>query len=426
MYKEEIRDFIEKLSNDIVNVNNFEEKMNSCKSWKTFFLYSGYPEIILYLTQARDIMLDKELDFALKHYIKQFKSNMQISQGYLNNKAGIIYGYCGIGYMLLELGKSGVNVDKLLTSINEIIYKILVRKLERVEKHLENYEVWYQDYDVLEGVSSSLRYIVEFRENDKFKYLINRIVQYLMTLTKFNKYNYPNYYLKPDKLDELRTRKNPNGIIDYGVAHGLAGILSSLSIAKIHGVEVDGIEDCIMMLLQELKRSMKNIDGINYWPGIISIDNYLINNFDQYNLNDYGWCYGVAGTARAVYLGGQACNKPEYMDIAIETFEQINLNIEQININTYILCHGYSGLLIILNEMYLDTRIESIKKAADIIASKILEWLQSTRLLEDLDKVESRGESNIDLWEGIIGIALAMINYADNSKELISKLMLVK
>ncbi|WP_160675916.1 lanthionine synthetase C family protein [Clostridium sp. C8-1-8] len=426
MYKEEIRDFILKLLNIVTDIDNFEEKMNLCASWEQYFLYSGYPEIILYLSQVEEDLINRKFDVALRHYIGQFKKNIQVSQPYLKNKTGMLYGYCGIGLMLLELRKNGMKVEKLLNSVNEIVYSIIIKKIQRAEKSLENYDISYEDYDCIEGLASSLRYLVEFKESDKFNMLINKVLKYLVNLTKCNKYDYPNYYVKPGRLDELRKRRNPNGIIDYGMAHGLAGILSSLAIVKINGFEVIGMEEAISTLLQELKSSMKNINGINYWPSILSIDDYLNNKFNDYNLDDYGWCYGVTGVARAMYLGGQALNDPTYIELAIDTFKQVSINLERVNMSTYIICHGYSGVLVILNEMYEDTKVEAIKEAADVIVNKILEWLQSSKVLEDLNKTESRGESSIDLWEGIIGIALALINYNNKSKDVIAKLMLVR
>ena len=426
MYKEEIYDFIQELSNQIIDVNSFEKKMTSCLSWKKFFIYSGYPEIVLYLTQSKDLIENINFIDALKYYIKQFKKNIQHSQLYLNNNAGILSGYCGIGYMLLELDKIGVKVDKILNSLNEKIYIVLKRKLKRVRKHLEDGKVCYEDYDSLDGLSSSLRYLIEFKEKDEFRLLINDIVNYFISLTTNNKDNYPNYYIKTDRLDELRKIRNPHGIIDYGMAHGMSGVLSSLSLVKIAGLEVNGIEECIKNLLHKIGKTVKHINGINYWPGIVKIDDYLNNTINEYNINDYGWCYGVAGTARAIFLGGQACGELEYINLAKETFNQISLNIEKIDLTTYIICHGYSGLLVILNEMYIDTSSKLLQKAADVIASKTLKWLKSIDILSEMDRLESKGECSIDIWEGIIGIALALISYEDNKKNIISKLMLVR
>lgn len=426
MYEIEINEFVEKISNMVCDIDDFEDKMNDCVSWKKYFLCSGYPEIIFYILQVKDMMPEEKFGAVLESYVKRFKDELSVSRKYLNSKAGIIYGYCGIGCMLLELKKIGVKIDKLLNSINKFALKVVNKKLEKAEDNLINSKVCYEDYDVLSGVSSALRYLIKFKEDTEFKVLIKRIIKYLIKLTDKNKEGYPNYYIKPDNLDELRRERNPNGIIDYGVAHGIAGILSSLSIAKIHGIEVEGMDECILNILNELENSRKCIKGINYWPNIVNIDDYLNNNFNVYNTKDYGWCYGVLGTARAVYLGGQALKRQEDIDIAINTFKMISSNRKEINIITYIICHGYSGVLVLLNEMYGDTKEESIKATADFIVGKILGWLNETELLKDVTHVESRGEGRIDLWEGIIGIALALLNYNDSSKNLISKLMTIR
>lgn len=427
MYKERVCEFIKEFSNLIVNVDMFEEKINDCKSWKDFYLDSGYPELIVYILEAKDLDIDLDWDSALKEYIKRFRSNIYISDSYLISSSGILYGYCGIGYMCLYLSKYGINVDKALTSINKRIETIAERKLETARDNIKNNDVTYSDYDVIDGLSSTLRYLLEFENIDIFKNLINEIVLYLIETTQFSveEYNLPNCYIKSAKLHEINREKYGNGIIDYGVSHGIAGTLSSLSIAVLSGIEVEGTTDCIITILNRLKETKKNVQGKSYWSTILSIENN--NNIEyNYDFNEYGWCYGVAGTARAIYLGGQASKKKEHMDIAIETFKELCENIENIEMNTYILCHGYSGLLLILNEMYTDTKIEIFKNTADMLTSKVINNIKIDEILNSNNNIEDRGQKNISMLEGIVGIVLALVNYNDSSKNLISKIMLIK
>lgn len=426
MYNENVCNFIREFSEIIVNVDRFEEKMRECKSWNGFFLGSGYPEIIVYILEAKDLNPNLSWNSALKEYIKRFRNNLYISEPYLNQNSGILDGYCGIGYMLLHLSRYGVNVKRALNSINKRVKVILEKKLECAKNNIKMGKVYYSDYDAIKGLSSSLRYLLEFDSLDVFRDLINEIVLYLIEITKINDLGYPNYYVKSNKIrDPRRSERCPNGFVDFGVAHGIAGILSVLSISVLKGVKVSGIKESLLIVLNRLEQTMIADDRISYWPDILKIEDYL-NNDEGSNHNKYGWCYGVSGSARAVYLAGQALQNKKYENLAINILTSLCNEIDNIEIKGYSLCHGYSSILLVLNEMYADTGIELFKETSDAIANKIVKDIKPEEILNFKKAVENEIQNNIDLLDGITGVVYSLINYSNNSKDLISNIMCIR
>ncbi|WP_066020854.1 MULTISPECIES: lanthionine synthetase C family protein [Clostridium] len=426
MYSGEVNDLIREFSKLIIDVDMFEDKIEKCKTWNVFFLCSGYPEIIFYILEARELNNDLNWNKALKEYIKRFRSNLYVSEPYLNQGSGILNGYCGIGYMLLYLSKYGVNVEKALNSVNRRVKIVLEKKLESAKNNIKSNKVHYSDYDVIEGLSSSLRYLLEFKNLSIFKDLINEIISYLIEITKTNNSKYPNYYIRADKVrDSGRSKRCPNGFVDFGAAHGIAGILSVLSIALSNRIKVEGIEKSIETLLNKFNQFMI-VDGkISYWPGILGIEDYL-NNTKGVNYNKYGWCYGTSGITRAIYLAGQALDEKKYKDVAINILSDFCRNINNADVNGYSLCHGYSSILLVLNEMYADTDVGLFKETSDIIADKIVKDIRMDEILNFKEDKVNLAQNNIGILDGIIGIIFSLINYSDKNRNLVSKIMCIK
>ncbi|PEK75223.1 lanthionine synthetase LanC family protein, partial [Bacillus pseudomycoides] len=74
------------------------------------------------------------------------------------------------------------------------------------------------------------------------------------------------------------------------------------------------------------------------------------------------WCYGTPGVARALYLAGKVTNNQEYIDVSIQTLDDLfNYQRHEWGLYSPTFCHGYAGLLHILNLMYIDTKKEKFK-----------------------------------------------------------------
>lgn len=394
---------------------DLEDEIINCADWDGVYLQGGYPAILFFIIQCKEYINDEIWNKVFKHYLWKFKCSIKVSDKYFKLNDDENLGYIGIGFTLLELKKVGQKVDMTLKSINEKIKITLQKKVEEANRNLINNKVKISDYDVICGLSLTLRYLLNFKDDISFKDEIKQIIEYLIKLTeKIN--GIPRYCIRVEDANNPElTKKYKKEIIDYGMAHGISGILSTLSIAKINGISVRGQERAIRALLNELENAIGKTENSIRWPTVVSIDEYLENKYIC--KENYSWCYGIPGIARALHLGGQALQENKFSELSEQCFRYIYLNKERIQFNTGGICHGYSSILYISALMYKETNKKFYKEISNIYVEKILQTINKENIFFTISN-NNQYESLVSIFEGILGSLLTLIYY-DNQKETV-------
>ncbi|HDV6087102.1 TPA: hypothetical protein RJJ85_001571 [Staphylococcus pseudintermedius] len=208
-------------------------------------------------------------------------------------------------------------------------------------------------------------------------------------------------------------KKTKNGYLDTGLAHGLCGPLMILSIALEQGYELPNQRGAIEHSLEKLTK-LANLDenSILNWSGKIEPSNN-INSSDAM----YGWCYGLPGIARTMWVSAQAIQSQLYMNYSLSLFKQLStIPIKNLNIKAAPFCHGYSGLLTILYLMYLDTKDPDFQKFYNKLLSHIFDLYEESNLLSFCDYNHQNDRSlRVGLLEGTSGIILSINSITKNS-----------
>jgi hypothetical protein len=125
------------------------------------------------------------------------------------------------------------------------------------------------------------------------------------------------------------------GVADLGLAHGLAGPLALLAIARMHGVRVAGQDEAIGLFAEELAARVIVDDVGSFWP-----------NTTEHDKTRAGWCYGTPGVAHTLHLAALAMAEPAWARLAVDTLRSVlDGPHERWRITDAALCHGASGLL---------------------------------------------------------------------------------
>jgi hypothetical protein len=173
-----------------------------------------------------------------------------------------------------------------------------------------------------------------------------------------------------------------------GMAHGIAGPMSVLSLALHAGVSVPGQEEAIGTFATWLDRH-----GTHYWSTAAHLE------ADQPPAADWtrqSWCYGQPGIARAQQLAALALGDSARRRAAEDTVETIltdPLRLARITDST--LCHGWSGLLML-------TRAVAADSPAPARFTSIIQDLRR-RLDDDWERLPKPG-----FMEGRAGAQLAL------------------
>ena len=196
----------------------------------------------------------------------------------------------------------------------------------------------------------------------------------------------------------------PSGAAETGMAHGIAGPVSLLSIAASAGWAVDGQTTAIRTAADWLLTW--RTPGAATWPPCITgteLDSGLP--APAAGRRD-AWCYGIAGISRALTLAGQALADPQLAETGHAAITSMADRPERLwDTEGPTLCHGNSGVLQCAAASHAVT---AALAASDVTAQFSTQHAFGFRHLRG-----SAASDDPGLLTGAAGIALALADYGD-------------
>lgn len=201
----------------------------------------------------------------------------------------------------------------------------------------------------------------------------------------------------------------PDGWVDCGLAHGLPGVLAALAIAVSAGASPAGrLGSVVRAAADWLVASRSSVPGEDWQRGVV---------LDRGRERDTvglapvrpSWCYGTPGAARALWLAGTAIDSPGHRRVAVEAITACCGPETYDRLPAPTVCHGLSGLLLIVLHFHADTGQPVFARAAADLVDRILDQFDPTLLLGFRD-VETDGTAvdSPGLLSGAAGVALAL------------------
>jgi hypothetical protein len=161
----------------------------------------------------------------------------------------------------------------------------------------------------------------------------------------------------PEDLPPSQRSLAPYGYVSCGMAHGVAGLLSTLSIAELLGVSPDprrareAITHAGNWLVRQTAWSPRP-----QWPRVVMP---AVSGWEPGSFDSPGWCYGTPGIARALWLAGAATDVAEYQELA-KLAVLAALKLDDWRHATPTLCHGAAGVADLVDhiiDLYDDTTL---------------------------------------------------------------------
>jgi len=345
------------------------------------------------------------------------------------NKFGLFSGLTGIAFVATYLSKNFTRYTKLLDALDAKILSHSTRMSEYIEKQENGMPT--SAFDLIEGaigVGAYLLFTKKEAENATLKTLLTALVSKATDCEGLLKYSTPRNLQVGWKNDYYA-----HGGLDCGIAHGITGLLSFLSLAKINDVIVEGQTDAIRTVAEFLlDNKMKDTGGVE-WPGVVplklaeskELESCCIEDGSgnilhlskiqmQADVNDM-WCYGNSGVARAMFLAGEAINNRKYVDSAISSMSAVYDRALGANGTNSIFCHGTAGLLQVTLRFLNDTDLEMFDVGARELRRQLLTQHDPSTLLGYKNRVDGgKQEDNCGVLEGTAGIALALLASSSN------------
>ncbi|MFJ6771603.1 lanthionine synthetase C family protein, partial [Kitasatospora sp. NPDC091257] len=172
---------------------------------------------------------------------------------------------------------------------------------------------------------------------------VHRVLGYLVRLTANVKHAgraLPGWWTM-DGPSGTPDERFPGGHANIGLAHGIAGPLSVLSLTLRQGIEVDAQREAIRTILAWLERWR---DG-HAWPYWITRAHQADPDHMPLAPQRPSWCYGTAGVARAQQLAALALDDSRLRHDAETVLAAALVDPKALAATTDLsACHGFAGL----------------------------------------------------------------------------------
>ncbi|MEM5398183.1 lanthionine synthetase C family protein [Staphylococcus gallinarum] len=369
---------------------------NQSEYWDPYTLSHGYPGIILFLHESKEV-LNKDLENIIHQYILKLGS-------YLENGIdgfSLFSGLSGIGFAIDIASDKQYSYQGVLKQIDHLIIQYVIDFFNNSEL-----EVTPTNYDVIQGLSGIGRYLLNRSSyNDDAKKVLKNILNY------FKKIHYSkNNWLVSNKHQFLDIDKQnfPSGNINLGLAHGILGPISLVAMSKMKGIEIENHEQFLydftsFLLKSEFKHNGEWLDRYDI------LEKYT----PPYSVRN-GWCYGDTGIMNTLLLSGEALNDSEL----INNSKNILLTIIEKNNEDLIsptFCHGLASHLTIIHQANKYFNLSQVNTYLETIVKKIVDHYSEENKFMFQDIEYSYGKkiykNKVGILEGQLGVLLSLLDY---------------
>lgn len=411
------------------DINNLEDYIEKEDLLKKVEIYSA---VLLLLGSSEELKNDDNYNVAIHNYVLRIKEIIE-NYGYFSN--GLYGGIVGVGFSILSISENGTKYQKLLSTINDIIFFETENKLKVAMENLNNVKELY--YDVISGLAGDVAYLLNFKDDNKIRGLIKDCLDYLVLLTEdieINSKKVPKFFIKSENtITEEDFSISKYGFINQGLAHGIPSILNILTLSLNNGIEVANQKKAMEKIVNILCKFRYNDGHRSWWYEHISFEQYVSEEKPVFMTRE-SWCYGTPGIARSLYMAGKALKNKEIENIGLKALEALALvGSERWGLDSVSLCHGYSSILVVMSVMYRETKKKEFEKAINESKDYILKDIQEGYKFKFKDytfeniydrTTEKCYKEDFSMLTGAIGVFLAL-GIVEKSNKYVERMLLI-
>jgi lantibiotic biosynthesis protein len=306
--------------------------------------------------------------------------------------ASLYAGFAGIAWATQLVGDLLHREDD---DRNEAIDDALCELLERIDPDRAS-------YDLIHGLTGLGVYALERAPRPAAELCVSQIVHHLARRAREDDHG-TYWWTGPSLLLGPNRRQYPDGGVDLGVAHGIAGVLPFLAGAAAMGTpSADAL-----------------LDGAVRWLSAHALDTgagptipYFIADRSEPRPARSAWCYGDPGVAAAMLVAAREAERQEWIEFATRlAISAAQRPAEASGVVEAGFCHGSAGLAHLFNRLHQLTGEPRLKAAALFWLERTLEWCERA---EDED-APGAGATDGAPWngegllEGAAGVALVLL-----------------
>lgn len=403
----------EKMKESMLLHSPFEKAFN----WNPTTLGNGYPSFICLYCEM-DHFFPNPLWEELSHHCMEKLVEAIRKDGIQDTS--LFSGLTGICYSISMLVEKTGSYSTLLGNL----HSLLLKEIRRC--YLEPFHEAKQQgtgfpprlYDLISGISGIVPYLVSQKNREGTLQVLSEMLEALVQLTQplhFEGKKVPGWFIPAEFTNE--GEPFTKGCLDTGLAHGIAGCLSSLANALLRGIVVEGHREAMQSIALWLQKVQCTIGSFQkVWLPRFSIE-YESSEHLKRDITSWreGWCYGVPGTGFALFIAAHALKDQSLYEYAVESMLHACERIKKMD--PFIcasFCHGYAGALTIMYQMYLATGLIPFLETSNFLFSKIEKRYDESlpfgfKSLVPVSSTEEKEVDSASILQGSVGIILSLL-----------------
>lgn len=367
-----------------------------------YTLLSGLPGITLFYAYLSRL-------FPEKNYSNQMMEALERCGQALSTEAlppTMSIGVAGIAFVFQHLRNIGLLDKEEDLNLSE---------LDAFISDAVDYDNSIKNWDPLHGMIGSGIYFLERNlETGETSYL-EKIVDYLASMRT----NHGKYRLWITTGHKGYSDDNYN----FGMAHGMPGIISFLALVHQRGIKREKIEELITQSLPYLLENHYPDESICGFP--TAIDVISKKDVAKWPNSRLGWCYGDLCIAFTLLHAGKALQKEEWHQQGIQVALKTTLrNLENSDCVDSGICHGSVGLAHQYLRLFHATGINQFLEAAQKWVAITEQHFYKPEKFEtgyfsasyDATKTKETLTDQHGLLEGAAGVGLTYISFLTDLK----------
>ena len=376
--------------------NSLLESLKNNHSGLSVGLLSGKSGLLILFAHLNNLFPEKYSE-TLGDIVNSLFDSIQNEKNSFTMSGGISgISYAINSYQCLEGFNSKTDI---LHDIDEYIFKSLLLEMK-------NY-----NWDPLHGfIGQGLYFIHRHKYVDKTLQL-TKIIEVLYN----SRVEYKSYkiWITPD--NQLHSNDNFN----FGMAHGMSGIVSFISLVAQQGIEKERCREMVHSCLSFFEFFSRKIDEKYLFPSIVDVKKTVDDGDGR-----LAWCYGDLCIANAFFQAAKGFDNIKWFNkgkkIALHTTK---ITFKESGIIDPMICHGSSGVILQYYRYFKLTGIQEFQEAMNYHLKCMIDNFYKKdkgiggfqyRVFEG-KKYKKKNESG--LLEGSAGIALVLLTLEYDLKD---------
>lgn len=278
--------------------------------------------------------------------------------------ANLYRGAPAVAYILHTAGHRAY--ARALAELNAEVVAIVAHRLGAACRRMDKgIPPLLREYDLISGLTGLGAYLLH-RELDQ---ALTTVLQYLVRLFTeplvVDGHQVPGWWAATGPSGTSVTGDFAHGHANFGVAHGVAGPLALLALARRAGHTVTGQDDALVTGITHLTTWAQPLKGGGTgWPECLPLDTFRQGPRPDAAPTRASWCYGTPGIARALQLAALALNDGTARRLAEHAALQAATDPRHTGqIADTSLCHGWAGLALTTERIAADAALPDLRGA---------------------------------------------------------------